>query len=454
MNDEFLHNIRAEPPRRFIAALKARLDQPDLRRTNRMSFRHWFIAAAIGLCGLAAAVVGLYSIRTPVASTGTLPPTRPAAGSEYGATQHVSHDSGTANEGTQPTAPSPSNTNSSATAGNAVQRAPASGGPVLESMRIMGPSALASSLKEATRILSLSRPFNEPVFSIAASDSAIAALCMNRAGDPALAAAAGSTDAVGATRRISNEELKRCESNGVKHVAEIKLGYEAVVLARSKLYPALNLTARDLFLALAREIPDPEQPQLLIANPNMTWNQVNPALAAERIDISGPALDSDTVTVFRELLMEAGCATFASLAALKETDEARYDDVCKGIRTDGIYHGINSNLFGQLDAHPESLALVDFRYFAVNGAYLIGVSLNDVEPTSTALYAGSYPGSRPMFFYVIVPRALVVPRMREFIGVLSGSIGYASGSTTLFVGSESDRRQSREAASNLSDLKL
>jgi ABC-type phosphate transport system substrate-binding protein len=455
MNDEFLHQIRIEPPRRFIAALKARLDRTDLRRTKRMWFRHSFIAAAIGISGLAVAIMVVNLNRTPIAGSNAIAPPRPAASDGYSATPHGSSASGNGTVGPQPTAPSPNQANSSVSAGTPIKPMPDSGVLVFEGMRIMGPSALAVSLKETTRILNISRPFTEPTFSIADSDSAIAALCnVSRPIEHNFGTFAGAADAVGATRRISNEELKRCESNGVKHVAEIKLGYLAVVLARSRLYPALNLTARDLFLALAREIPDPEQPQRLIANPNVTWNQVNSALAAERIDISGPALDSDTVTVFRDLIMEPGCSTFASLAALKEKDRIRYDDVCKSLRSDGIYHGMNSDLFGQLDAHPESLALVDFRYFAANGAHLIGVSVDEVEPSSTALYAGSYPGSRPLYLYANVPRVLVVPRMREFVSVLQGSIGYGSGSSSPISGSESDRRESREAALNLPDVKL
>jgi phosphate transport system substrate-binding protein len=322
-------------------------------------------------------------------------------------------------------------------------------------MRILGPSSLSPSLKEATRILNLSRPFSEPAFSISGSDSAIAALCnSSHTSDHPFGAVAGSADAVGATRRISNEELKRCDSNGIRHVAEIKLGYETIVVARSQLYPAPKLTARDLFLALARQIPDPEQPQRLIANPNISWNQVDPALADERIDISGPALNSDTAAAFRELFMEPGCSTFASLASLKEKDRARYDEVCKGIRTDGIYHGMDSDLFGQLDAHPETLAVVDFRFFATNGAHLIGASIEGVEPTAASVYAGSYPGSRALYLYANVARALGLPRMRDFIYALQDSVASGSARTTLFAGSESDRRESRQAAVTLPDVKL
>jgi ABC-type phosphate transport system substrate-binding protein len=464
MNDEFLHKIRIEPPPRFISTLKARLDrQRDLRRTKWSWFRNALIVSAVGASGWAAGVMVMNSIRdrttsriitnstqSPVDNAHDAQPQAPRA-----STRSFADPAPNAGSMTPESAAYPDG-NLSSTAGITVPHAPTSStGIIPEGMRILGPSSLSLSLKEATRILNLSRPFSEPAFSISGSDSAIAALCnSSQASDHPFGAVAGTADAVGANRRISNEELKRCNSNGIKHVAEINLGYEAIVLARSKLYAAPKLTARDLFLALARQIPDPEQPQRLIANTNISWSQVNPALPAEPIDISGPPLGGDSATAFRELLLEPGCSTFASLASLKEKDRVRYDDVCKDIRTDGIYHGLGRDLFGQLEAHPEALALVDFRFFAANSARLIGVAIEGVEPTSASVYSGSYPGSRALYVYVNVARTLVIPRMRDFIYALQDSILYGPGSTTLIAGTEADRRESRQAALVLADIKL
>jgi phosphate transport system substrate-binding protein len=318
-------------------------------------------------------------------------------------------------------------------------------------MRILGPATMTYALKDATRILNRSRPFGAPAFSVADSDSAIASLCNPSRAD-GLRGDAGAADAVGVTRRISSEELKRCETNGIRHVAEIKLGHEAVVLVRSKLYPAPRLTSRDLFLALAREIPDPEQPQRLILNPNISWSQVNPALADEPIDISGPAMDTDVSLAFRAFLLEPGCSTFLFLAEMKERDRVHYETVCKTIRTDGPYHGMNSDLLGHLEAHPEALALVDFGYFVVSGARLNGASIDAAEATSAEVYGGTYPGSRALYLYVNVLRAAVVPRMRDFVSALQESIGF--GSAPLVVISEAERREGRAAAFSLQDVKL
>jgi phosphate transport system substrate-binding protein len=439
MNDDFLHKIRVEPPARFIAALKARLDrQNDPRTPNRRWLRNSIAAAVIGAAGLAAAVMVVNSIRDI----------------NPGAAREPAVEVPGERSAAPGAAESATGADASSAAASTIQRAPASAAARgAEGIRILGPPSLTSALKEATRILNISRPFNDPAFTVADADSALASLCnLSRAGG--FGGLAGSADAVGVTRRISSEELKRCEWHGRTYVAEIKLGHEAVALVRSKLYPAPKLTARDLFLALAREIPDPDQPQRLIRNPNASWGQVDPGLLDERIDISGPAMDTDASSVFREFLMEPGCSTFPSLAAMKERDRARYESVCKTIRTDGVYHGMNSDLFGQLEAHPEALALVDFRYFLVNGARLNGASIDAVEPISAEVIAGTYPGSRTLYLYVNIPRAFGVPRMRDFVSALQESIGNGFGSAPLVITSDAERREGRTAAMTLQDVKL
>jgi hypothetical protein len=44
-----------------------------------------------------------------------------------------------------------------------------------------------------------------------------------------------------------------------------------------------NLSARSIFLALARDVPDPLHPDVLVKNPNITWNQVDSTLPDEHI---------------------------------------------------------------------------------------------------------------------------------------------------------------------------
>ena len=74
-----------------------------------------------------------------------------------------------------------------------------------------------------------------------------------------------------------------CAKNGVKDILEVKIGYDGIVLANAKSAPPFNLTRKDLFLALAKKVPDPvESVPRLIDNPYQTWKDVNSVAAGAR----------------------------------------------------------------------------------------------------------------------------------------------------------------------------
>src|SRR5271167_3772009 len=77
MNDDFLHQIRIDPPQRFIARLKARLDLQDektLKPVRRAWLRNAFLLTLLGASGLAAALIVARIFRQESPS-----PTPPAA---------------------------------------------------------------------------------------------------------------------------------------------------------------------------------------------------------------------------------------------------------------------------------------------------------------------------------------------------------------------------------------
>jgi ABC-type phosphate transport system, periplasmic component len=77
-------------------------------------------------------------------------------------------------------------------------------------------------------------------------------------------------------------------------------------LQNSKKGPELSLTTRDVFLALAKEVPDPKGGEKLIANPYKTWKDVNSSLPATAIEVLGPPPTSGTRDAFAELAMGRG----------------------------------------------------------------------------------------------------------------------------------------------------
>ena len=84
-------------------------------------------------------------------------------------------------------------------------------------------------------------------------------------------------DITNASRRIKQNEYNTCSENGIR-IIEVKVGYDGIVLANSKKGTLYNLTTRDIYLALAKEIPVNDNDLTLIDNPNKTWKDVNAEL--------------------------------------------------------------------------------------------------------------------------------------------------------------------------------
>ena len=104
-------------------------------------------------------------------------------------------------------------------------------------------------------------------------------------------------DITNASRRIKMKEVKNCEKNGVKDITEIKIGYDGIAIANAKSGPTFDLTLRDLYLALAKEIPADAEGDEVKANPYKMWNEINPKLPAKPIVVIGPPPTSGTLSL-------------------------------------------------------------------------------------------------------------------------------------------------------------
>ena len=225
-------------------------------------------------------------------------------------------------------------------------------------------------------------------------------------------------DLTNASRAIKPAEVDSCKKAGVNGIIEVKVGYDGITVSNSKKGSLFKLTRKDLFLALARQVPDPDNNQNLIANPYKTWNQVNKALPADKIEVLGPPPTSGTRDAFAELVLESGCSTFSWIKSLKDVDEARFKKVCDSIRDDGAYveAGENDNLIVQkLVANPKALGIFGYSFLEENLNQLQGSNIDGVAPTFEDIASGKYPVSRPLFIYAKTAHIGVIPGIGEFL---------------------------------------
>ncbi len=282
-------------------------------------------------------------------------------------------------------------------------------------------------------------------------------------------------DITNASRRIKKSEFDKCAKNGVNSITEVQIGYDGIAIANAKKGPQFDLSLRDVFLALAKEVPGTEPGQLK-PNPYKTWKDVNPALPAVKIEVLGPPPTSGTRDAFAELAMEGGCKTFGWVKDLKaaskkakkagDKDKAKalkqqYKSICHTVREDGAYieAGENDNLIVQkLEKNPNALGIFGFSFLDQNGDKVKGAQVDGVEISFDNIADGKYPVSRPLFFYVKNDHVGKVPGIKEFIVEFTeedtwGPDGYLTEKGLIPLGDE-QRAQMAKDARALKPLKL
>jgi phosphate transport system substrate-binding protein len=264
-------------------------------------------------------------------------------------------------------------------------------------------------------------------------------------------------DVANASRRIKKSEYDDCGKHGVSDIVELKIGFDGLSIAQAKGAPDLGLTKKQVFLALAKEVPDASGK--LVANPNKNWSDVDPSLPNKKIEVLGPPPTSGTRDSFVELVMEKGAEGIDSLKAMKKADAKAFEKVWKSIREDGAYveAGENDNLIVQkLSANPDALGIFGYSFVEENLNTIKAVPIDGVTPTYETIASGEYKVARPLFIYVKAQHVDVVPGLKDFIAEYVsekalGEDGYlvAKGLIAL---PKDDLEASRKVAAELSRL--
>ena len=225
-------------------------------------------------------------------------------------------------------------------------------------------------------------------------------------------------DITNASRAMKKSEFDKCIKNGVTDITEVQIGYDGIAIANSKKGKPFDLTRKDLFLALAHEVPNPDGSQTLVKNPYKTWNEVNASLPNTKIEVLGPPPTSGTRDAFAELALEGGCKKVDWIKAMKKKDKKAYKKVCHTVREDGAYieAGENDNLIVQkLDKNPSALGIFGFSFLEQNDDKVQGSLIEGTGPEFETIADGSYPISRPLFFYVKNAHIQSIPGMKEYL---------------------------------------
>jgi phosphate transport system substrate-binding protein len=207
-------------------------------------------------------------------------------------------------------------------------------------------------------------------------------------------------DATSATRRMRKGEFDVCRRNGVGEVVEIPVGLDLLVIGQSKAGPAMRLTLAQIYLALARQLPD--EYGEIGPNPHRKWSEVDRALPDVGINVRVLPPVSGTREALLDLFLHKGARSIPPIARLALRDGSLPMALAR-MRTDHpavVVHDREETIVRELAAHPNAVGVFAYRVLQANSATLRGIPIDGVEPTTENAFTGRYAGTRKLYLYV------------------------------------------------------
>jgi len=235
-------------------------------------------------------------------------------------------------------------------------------------------------------------------------------------------------DFINASRRIKNSEIEKCRSNQVSF-GEIKIGYDGIVLANAQSKIQFNLSAQQIFLALAEKVPNSNGE--LVDNFYKKWSDINANLPQTQIAVYGPPSTSGTRDAFVELVMIDSCDKNIFFVKNYPDQKIRHKK-CQIIRSDGAFieAGENDNLIVQkLKNDKNALGIFGYSFLQENRQTIQPALIDGIYPTLQNIASRSYKISRPLYVYYKKEHRKLISGMSEFIAEIAsrntlGNEGY------------------------------
>ncbi len=230
-------------------------------------------------------------------------------------------------------------------------------------------------------------------------------------------------DIANSSRKIKPGEQEECAKNGVNDIVEVKFGYDGIVFAVDESAGDWKLEPKDIYLALAAEIP---KDGALVANPYKTWKEVNPALPDTTIVAFIPGEKHGTREVFEEKVLHVGCKALGGdklhlAKAEGKDDDAKKkaaDKACNRIRKDGAAVDIDGDYtetLARIQSNKQGVGVFGLSFYENNKDKLKVATISGVEPSLETVASGKYPVSRPLYFYVKKAHLGVIPGLKEYV---------------------------------------
>jgi phosphate transport system substrate-binding protein len=217
-------------------------------------------------------------------------------------------------------------------------------------------------------------------------------------------------DITNASRAIKKGEAELCKQNGVTF-QEFVVGNDGLAFAQSLQGASMDLNIEHIAAALAHSLDGKE-------NTLMTWDQVD-AYVAEKTNTAELGLPNRPISVMIPPPTSGTRDAMGSLFMKAGWKKLGFKDKgYKKLREDGvaIEMGENDNLIVEkLTTNPDMFGIFGYSFFDTNRDKVQASRINQVELTFENIASYTYPGARPLYFYVKKEHIQVIPGLSAFI---------------------------------------
>ena len=206
-------------------------------------------------------------------------------------------------------------------------------------------------------------------------------------------------DMSNASRKIKPKEVNLCKQNGVTDITQVIVGLDGIAFTSSVKGKQYNFTKEQLWQAMSDLGSKPTK-----------WSDIDPSLPDYKIAILTPPATSGTRDAWNSLVMKKGCPE----EILKEQGKK----ACYMLREDGAVIEVGENdtlIINKLVGEPTYFGIFGFSYYDNSKDKVQAHLIEDKKISLKSIQDGSYPISRPLYFYVKDQHIGVIPGVEEYV---------------------------------------
>lgn len=195
---------------------------------------------------------------------------------------------------------------------------------------------------------------------------------------------------------LPQDIAETCVKNGIDALSEASLGFVTLVLVQKTSDPELSLTAKELYSALAAEVPNEDA---ISVNTAKIWSDVDYSLPKLDIRLIIAPRPGRTRMIFENEAMEGGCRQFSVVQNIFSADSRVA--TCTKFKDGAIVEvdDVNERLSALRDSAPGTIALFPIDIAMKNKDWLRIIQFDGFMPTPENVNAENYNLTVPVYAF-------------------------------------------------------